>query len=91
MLTDIVSLVRYSLEQDNELVPFREQVENRFAGWLLAQEHTGATFTPEQLQWLTWMKDSIASDLALSVSRLSTPPLLSTEGLARPCRSLATS
>ena len=32
MLTDIVSLVRYTLEQDDELVPFRDQVEQRFAG-----------------------------------------------------------
>ena len=31
MLTDIVSLVRYALQQDNELVPFRDQVEKRFA------------------------------------------------------------
>ena len=33
MLTDIVSLVRYTLDQDNELVPFRDQVDLRFA-WL---------------------------------------------------------
>src|SRR5262249_50245067 len=30
MLTDIVSLVRYTLHQDGELVPFRDQVEQRF-------------------------------------------------------------
>ena len=34
MLTDIVSLVRYTLHQDDELVPFRDQVEQRFAAWL---------------------------------------------------------
>ncbi len=32
MLTDIVSLVRYALDQDDELVPFRDQVEERFCG-----------------------------------------------------------
>ena len=32
MLTDIVSLVRYALDTDDELVPFHDQVEQRFAG-----------------------------------------------------------
>ena len=30
MLADIVALVRYTLHQDHELVPFRNQVEERF-------------------------------------------------------------
>ena len=34
MLTDIVSLVRFTLQQDEELVPFRDQVEERFTAWL---------------------------------------------------------
>ena len=41
MLTDIVSLVRYTLDQDEELVPFRDQVEARFAAWLSTQEQAG--------------------------------------------------
>ena len=66
MLTDIVSLVRYTLDQDDELVPFRDQVEARFAAWLAAQEQQGVQFTEEQLQWLTWMKENIASELGIS-------------------------
>src|SRR5262249_27405702 len=53
MLTDIISLVRYTLHQDDVLVPFRDQVEMRFAAWLAAQEQEGVSFTVEQLQWLT--------------------------------------
>jgi type I restriction enzyme R subunit len=45
MLTDIVSLVRYALQQDDELVPFREQVEVRFTEWLAMQVQQGTTFT----------------------------------------------
>ena len=66
MLTDIVSLVRYTLHQDDELVPFRDQVEQRFAAWLSAQEQRGVTFTVEQLQWLTWMKENIAGELGIA-------------------------
>ena len=58
MLTDLVSVVRYTLHQDDELVPFRDQVEERFAAWLSAPRAKGVTFTSEQLQWLAWMKDA---------------------------------
>jgi type I restriction enzyme, R subunit len=83
MLTDIVALVRYALDQDNELVPFREQVDNRFAGWLLAQEQKGAGFTPEQRQWLAWMKDSIASDLAISTDSFEYTPFVEHGGIGK--------
>jgi type I restriction enzyme, R subunit len=83
MLTDIVSLVRYALEQENELVPFREQVETRFSAWLLTQEQKGAEFTSEQLQWLTWMKDSIASDLAVSTDSFEYTPFVEHGGIGK--------
>ncbi len=60
MLTDIVSLVRFTLDQEDELVPFRDQVDLRFHVWLLTQEQNGTSFTDEQRQWLTWMKENIA-------------------------------
>ncbi len=83
MLTDIVSLVRYALDQDSELVPFRDQVDSRFAGWLLTQEQKGANFTPEQLQWLTWMKDSIASDLRVSLESFEYTPFAEHGGIGK--------
>jgi type I restriction enzyme, R subunit len=46
VLTDLVSLVRFTLEQDDELVPYPELVEERFAGWLLTQQQAGVEFTP---------------------------------------------
>ena len=64
MLTDIVSLVRFTLQQDDELVPFRDQVEQRFSAWLSAQDAEGRVVHPEQLQWLTWMKDASPVTLA---------------------------
>jgi type I restriction enzyme, R subunit len=65
MLTDIVSLVRYTLQQDDELVPFQDQVEQRFAGWLATQEQQGTKFTPEQMQWLNWMKENVAAEIRI--------------------------
>jgi hypothetical protein len=37
-LTDIVSLIRFALHQEDELVPFPEKVKARFANWIAQQE-----------------------------------------------------
>jgi type I restriction enzyme R subunit len=83
MLTDIVSLVRYTLEQDDELVPFRDQVERRFSAWLGVQEAQGVSFTPEQLKWLAWMKDAIASDFGLSSESFEYMPFREHGGIGK--------
>jgi type I restriction enzyme R subunit len=83
MLTDLVSVVRYTLHQDDELVPFRDQVEQRFAAWLTLQENKGVTFTPEQWQWLAWMKDAVASDLGLTSDTFDYTPFTEHGGIGK--------
>ena len=41
MLTDLVSLVRVALHQDDELVPYPELVRERYHAWLLAAGERG--------------------------------------------------
>ena len=83
MLTDIVSLVRYTLHQDDELVPFRDEVEQRFAVWLSMQEQEGASFTVEQKQWLTWMKENIATELGISPESFEYTPFAEHGGIGK--------
>ena len=83
MLTDIVSLVRYTLHQDDELVPFRDQVEQRFAAWLSAQEQRGVAFTVEQKQWLTWMKENIAGELGIAPESFEFTPFVEHGGIGK--------
>ena len=83
MLTDIVTLVRYTLHQDDELIPFRDQVEKRFAAWLSAQRQSGVEFTMEQLQWLTWMKDNIVGELGITPDSFDYAPFYERGGLGR--------
>jgi type I restriction enzyme R subunit len=83
MLTDIVALVRYTLHQDEELVPFRDQVETRFAAWLAAQKQNAVTFTADQLQWLTWMKENIASELGIRAESFEYTPFVEHGGIGR--------
>ncbi len=83
MLTDIVSLVRYTLQQEDELVPFHEQAEERFAAWLAAQQQRGAVFTAEQRQWLEWMKDNIASELGITADSFEYTPFVEHGGIGK--------
>jgi type I restriction enzyme R subunit len=70
VLSDLVSLLRFTLQQQNELVPYQSVVEERLAGWLLAQSQVGRTFTPEQQEWLQRIADVIAVDLEVSAEDL---------------------
>ena len=83
VLTDIVSLVRYAVGADDELAPFVEQVEQRFHGWLSAQEISGRTFTDEQRQWLEDIKDHIAGSVSIDPADLQLSPFAQRGGIGR--------
>ncbi|TQF01323.1 DEAD/DEAH box helicase [Kitasatospora acidiphila] len=68
--TDLVSLIRYALAQENELVPYRSTVDERLAGWLLTQQQAGRTFTKVQLEWLHRIADIIAASLEVTLDDL---------------------
>ena len=82
-LTDIVSLVRFALEQEDELVPYPERVNERFDAWLLAQENAGRPFTDEQLAWLTRIRDHLATSLAVTPDDFAYTPFVEHGGLGR--------
>ena len=67
VLTDVVSLVRYAIGQDDELVPYPEQVNERFAAWLAQQEVNGRAFTAEQRAG--WRRSGTTSRPACGSSR----------------------
>jgi len=66
VLSDLVSLLRFTLAQKSELVPYRSVVEERLEGWLLAQQQAGRTFTLEQSEWIHRIADVIAVDLEIA-------------------------
>ena len=72
--TDLVSLVRFTLGQMNELVPYAQLVEERYAGWLLQQENLGVKFTDNQKWWLDRIKDSISQSAHFDVKDLEMSP-----------------
>ncbi len=72
--TDLVSLVRFTLGQMNELVPYAQLVEDRYANWLLQQENLGNKFTDNQKWWLDRIKDAISQSAHFDVKDLEMSP-----------------
>jgi type I restriction enzyme R subunit len=65
-LTDLVALVRFALGFDEELQPFAEAVDKKFADWVWRHNSRRTTaFSPEQMDWLRLMKDHIASSCSI--------------------------
>ena len=80
ILTDLVSLVRFAIHQDNELIPFPERVNANFKAWLALQ---GQTFTPEQLLWLEMIRDHIAGNLGIEPDDFEYAPFAQQGGLGK--------
>ncbi len=83
LLTDVVSLVRFALHRDEELVPFGERVGQKFRVWLQQQETAGRKFTAGQLRWLEMMRDHIGTSLAVEVDDFTYTPFVEEGGLGK--------
>lgn len=80
ILTDLVSLVRFALDQENELVPFPEKVAANFNAWLAQQEKK---FTEEQIHWLEMIKDHIAGNLSIETDDFEYAPFSQVGGIGK--------
>src|SRR5205085_833823 len=83
VLTDLVSLVRVALHQDDQLVPYPDQVRDRYRAWLLQQENAGRTFTPEQHAWLKRIRDHVAASLGITPDDFAYTPFAEAGGLGK--------
>ena len=84
LLTDLVSLVRFAMQQDNELVPYPERVQSNYNAWLAQQQAAkGHTFNAEQLHWLEMIRDHIAANLGIEPDDFEYAPFNSEGGLGK--------
>lgn len=79
-LTDLVSLIRFTIGEDDHLVPYAERVAEKYAGWLLQQEQAGVVFSPAERWWLDRMVQVIASSAGISPADLDNPPFIENGG-----------
>jgi type I restriction enzyme R subunit len=61
-------------------------VNTRFTAWLVTQEQRGVSFTSDQLQWLTWMKENIASEMGIGPDSFEYTPFVEHGGIGRAVR-----
>ncbi len=83
LLTDIISILRFTIGEADELVPFVEVVNARFDKWIKEQEQLGKRFTPEQMDWLMRIKDHIASSLTMEKDDFELSPFYEDGGLIK--------
>ena len=83
LLTDIIALVRFSVGKTEVLTPFQATVEERFTDWLENQRKAGNTFTPEQVEWLTMIKDHIATSMEIRGEDFDNVPFYDKGGMVK--------
>ena len=83
LLTDLVSLVRFAMEEDNELVPFPERVSANYKAWLASQENAGNSFYEEQQKWLGMIRDHISANLSIDAEDFEDAPFFQEGGLGK--------
>ena len=80
---DLVSLVRFALEQQPVLEPFADSVQVRFDSWLAQKTASGTAFTADQRAWLELMRDHIATSLSLETDDFGYSPFAQRGGLGK--------
>jgi len=83
ILTDLVSLVRFAMHQDNELVRFPGRVQVNFKAWLAQQQGAGSQFTDEQRRWLEMIRDHIAANLSIETDDFDYAPFAQEGGIGK--------
>ena len=85
MLTDLISIVRFTLGHEPELIPFDAKIDERFEKWLVDQESAGRQFTREQKEWLVMIKDHIATSITVTMDDIDNVPFSIHGGRIRLC------
>jgi type I restriction enzyme R subunit len=80
VLTDLISLVRFAVEQEKELKPYPETVDERFSVWLARQP---GRFTEPQVDWLRLIKEHVATSLSVSEEDFGLTPFVERGGAFR--------
>jgi type I restriction enzyme, R subunit len=82
-ITDVISLVKHAIDPEQPLKPYAAAVQERYENWLDEQEAAGASFTPEQKEWLDAIKDHIATSLRIEQDDFEMGELQRLGGLGR--------
>lgn len=74
VLTDIISLLRFTIAEADILEPFSDVEDERFENWLGQQKKMDREFTSQQLDWLGMIKDHITTSLKIEIDDFELTP-----------------
>ena len=80
-LADVISLVRFAVQRDDELAPYADRVRERFERWIAAQRAAGRVFTDEQTAWLEAIRDHVAMSVEITADDFDATPFAERGGL----------
>ena len=80
---DLVSLVRFALQQQPVLTPFADSVQERYERWLGQKEQNGFVFNAEQRAWLGLIRDHVATSLSIESEDFDYAPFSHRGGLGK--------
>jgi type I restriction enzyme R subunit len=89
--TDLVSLIRFALGYENELVPYASTIEERWANWLAQQAQAGVEFTNSEMWWLENIKNVVIQSGDFHNTDLDLPPFTERGGSGGAVRDLGPS
>ena len=62
---------------------FQKKSDEKFEGWLGKQERLGKKFTKDQLEWLTMIKNHIATSLSIGIDDFELSPFYEKGGAVK--------
>lgn len=83
VLTDIISLIRFEIREDEELIPFRSIIREKFERWLDTKKKQGISFTDEQEEWLKLITDQVSTSLTVNKGDFQVFPFFEKGGLIK--------
>jgi type I restriction enzyme R subunit len=86
LLTDIVSLVRFALHRDDELIPHAERVKARFENWMAQQANTRTEVLRRAVvpfAWLQMIRDHVAASWEIEIDDFDNVPFVQEGGLGK--------
>ena len=67
LVTDLVTLIRHTLDRSTPLLPFGDMVRDRYAVWRQQQAAAGVEFSADQSEWLDKIAEHIGNSLAIEI------------------------
>ncbi len=82
-IAEFISLLKFELGRTDELEPYLDTVDKRFAEWLGRQKEQGGSFTQEQLVWLERIKEHIGTSIEITKDDFENAPFEQMGGLGK--------